>query len=248
MANFWRIVHDVIRKSDIIVIVADARLPEISVHKEILDKIEKEQKKYLIVFNKIDLLNAEGKKRLKETLTAYDFTMSVSAKSHDKTMALLRKLNALARGEVATVGVVGYPNTGKSSIINALKGRNSAPVSSRAGHTKGLQRVRVSAKISLLDTPGVIPYDERYNVNHQTILSSKNAESLRDPEGAVFQILEEFPHVLELFYEVPVSKDVDATLENIANTLNIKKKGNIPDTKRAAVRVIQDWQSGKIKQ
>ena len=55
------------------------------------------------------------------------------------------------------VGVLGYPNTGKSSIINALKGRASAPTSPVSGYTKGMQWIRASKRMYLLDPPGVFP-------------------------------------------------------------------------------------------
>ena len=104
MANFWRVVNDVIDKSDIIMIVADARLPQ-SVNDELLNKIQKSKKKYIVVFNKEDL--APDLKQLKAEIKKYEYALSISSLKHQKTMVLLRKLNAIAGGKVATVGVVG---------------------------------------------------------------------------------------------------------------------------------------------
>jgi ribosome biogenesis GTPase A len=55
------------------------------------------------------------------------------------------------------IAVIGYPNTGKSSLINFLIGRSSTPVSQQSGFTKGIQKLRLSTGIFLMDSPGVIP-------------------------------------------------------------------------------------------
>lgn len=247
MANFWKIVIDVIKESDIVVIVADARVPEESVNLEVLDKIKKADKKYVVVFNKEDLLDEKQKKRLEDVMIKYPFAYSVSAKNHAKTMSFLRKLNAIAHGDDVTVGVVGYPNTGKSSIINAIKGRNSAPVSSQAGHTKGVQKLRVTKKVILLDSPGVIPYKNKKQQELQGLLSARSPNQLKDPEGAAMKVLSYLEGKVENFYGVEVIDDFDETLDNIAVKLNLKKSGNVPDQRRASVQILLDWQNGKIR-
>jgi len=242
--NYWKIVNDVIRDADILIIVADARVPK-SVNEELLKKIVFQKKKYMIVYNKEDLLDDKQKEEVNKILRANPFAMSTSAQKHQKTMRLLRKINALAKGENAVIGVIGYPNTGKSSIINAIKGRNSAPVSSQAGHTKGLQKLRATGKIVLLDTPGVIPFTNK-DAAIQSLFSAKSPNQLKDPEGAAMKVIEFLEGKVENFYEVETISDFELTLDNISTKLNLKKKGNIPDTKRCAIRILNDWQKGKI--
>lgn len=243
--NFWKVVNDVVRESDIVVIVADARVPE-SVNQEVLRKVEVMDKKYIIVFNKEDLLDAEQKKTLKEAMKQYEFCISLAAKSHSKTMHFLRLLNAIAHGEKAVVGVVGYPNTGKSSIINALKGRHSAPVSSQAGHTKGVQKLRVNQKIILLDSPGVIPFDDKKSQSLHALIAARSPNQLQDPEGAAMKIIDYLEGRIEEYYGVSVSKDLDDTIEAIGEKLNLMKRGGEVDSRRAAVQIILDWQKGRI--
>ena len=245
MAQFWHIVNEILDQSDIVILVADARVPE-SVNQEVLSKIKRLEKKYLIVYNKVDLLSFEERDLLNSRIQKDDYTMMLSAKEHDRTMRLLRRITGLARGKHVLVGVVGYPNTGKSSLINALKGRHSASVSSQAGHTKGVQKVRVSQKITLLDSPGVIPFSEKYSFVYQAVLSAKSPNQLKDPESAVLALIEYLEGRVESFYGVEPSSDYEEVIEAIALSLNILKSGGVPDTKRVAVRILQDWQNGKI--
>ncbi|MFW5872122.1 MAG: hypothetical protein ACOCUT_03360, partial [bacterium] len=123
---------------------------------------------------------------------------------------------------------------------------NSAPVSSQAGHTRGLQKIRVSQKVTVFDSPGVIPYDERFSHAFQALLAARSPNQLKDPEAAAYALLEYLDGKMESYYGVDKSDDFDETLEEIAKAVNLMKGGGIPDTKRAAVRVIDDWQKGKL--
>jgi ribosome biogenesis GTPase A len=241
--TFWGTVNQLLRRSDIIVLVCDARVPTQSMNSELIDKLNKSKKKYVIVFNKSDLITPKQKMEIRRQ---FPDALLVSAKEHKNTMALLRRLNAVAKGEEAIVGVAGYPNTGKSSIINAIKGRASAPVSSVAGFTKGLQIIRVSSKIRLIDSPGVIPFSEHDDFL-LAFLSAKNPEQLKDPEGDAMQLIEVLDGRIEEYYDVDVQDDSELTLAQIAKKIKALKKGGLPDTKRAAVDILRSWQKGKIR-
>merc|ERR1712079_327922 len=86
-----------------------------------------------------------------------------------------------------TVGFIGYPNTGKSSVINSLKRSQSVGTSSVAGFTKILQMVKLDSKIKMIDSPGVILKDNEV----ETRLVLRNALKLQDidPVEAVAHIL-----------------------------------------------------------
>ena len=64
-----------------------------------------------------------------------------------------------------TVGIIGYPNVGKSSIINSLKRSRAVGVSSTAGFTRAIQEIQIDRNISLLDCPGII-----FNNNNSSYL------------------------------------------------------------------------------
>lgn len=62
-----------------------------------------------------------------------------------------------------TVGVVGYPNVGKSSLINSLKRTKVCAVAAQAGHTKDIQSVQLERGMRIIDSPGVVFDDDNYD-------------------------------------------------------------------------------------
>lgn len=240
MANFPKLVDKVIDESDILLLVVDARRIDDSINKELESKIVKKGKTFIYVVNKVDLLT----KKEQDNISLFN-SVQISAIKHMGTMRLLRKIMELARGESVVVGVIGFPNSGKSTIINALKGRHSASTSPMSGHTKSLQKVRITEKLTLIDTPGVFSYKEK-GVEH-VIIGAIDAEKLRDPEGTAIEMIEKLNGKIEKFYDVPKKEDAFETLEKIAMNKKILKKGGEPDTVRMAKLIIQQWQKGKIR-
>jgi nuclear GTP-binding protein len=58
--------------------------------------------------------------------------------------------------QLITVGVVGFPNVGKSSVINSLKRSKAAVVGNMPGVTKKMQEITLDKNIVLIDSPGVV--------------------------------------------------------------------------------------------
>lgn len=241
MHKFDRIVNEVIARSDILLLVIDARRVEGSINRFLEKKLEKEGKKFIYVINKCDLITEEEQKKIK-----MKNSIQVSAMKHLSTMKLLRKIMEIGKGKKVSVGVIGYPNTGKSTVINALKGKHSAMTSSVSGYTKGKQKVKISQKITLIDTPGVIPYEDKEEID-SLIIGSIDANKVKDPELAAIQLIEELDGKIEDYFGVEKSEDAEETLEKIALKKNIVKKGKYPDTARMGKEIIMLWQKGKIR-
>ena len=252
MASYQTIVKDVIKKSDILLEVVDARFPDETRNSEVEREIARSKKPFIIVMNKCDLVSKETLERTKIRLSKIAPTVFISSKDRFGTTMLRHKIleTAAIKGRDILVGSVGYPNTGKSSVINAVSGRHSAGTSSISGHTKGEQLVKAGSRIRFIDTPGVIPFDE----NDETILgllTVKDATHLKDPAGVAMKIIEKFcaqnKTALESFYNVKIEgQDSYDVLELIGRQSNyLQKKGEV-DEMRTAVRIINDWQKGLL--
>ena len=63
---------------------------------------------------------------------------------------------AVRRDGVVTIGFVGHPNTGKTSLLNAIVGRKVASVSRTPGHTKHLQTWELTPTVTICDSPGLV--------------------------------------------------------------------------------------------
>eukprot|EP00941_MAST-03F_sp_MAST-3F-sp1_P003271 g3271.t1 len=157
-----------------------------------------------------------------------------------------------------TVGLVGYPNVGKSSVINSLKRAKAAAVSPMPGFTKVMQEVVIDRHVKLLDCPGVITgtsVDQlgfNDNDNKGTGLVLRNCigvDALPDPVGAVEVLLNKCkPEFLMEFYGISRfdPKEPHTFVNLIAAKRGRLKKGGIPDREAAARSVLRDLYTGKL--
>ena len=242
--SYWKIVNSVIDKSDILLLVLDARMPELTRNTEIESKVKLRNKKIIYVLNKCDLV---PKRLLEEHKKVFKPAVFVSSTQHFGTTILRNKILALAPKndfKDIRVGVLGYPNTGKSSVINALKGKSSAKASSVSGYTRGVQMIRLDSKIMILDTPGVIPYGEDEEMKH-VLIGTVNPSDLDDPELCAMQVIDNFMETIKQHYGVE-GDDSEQILENIAKKKNKLAKGGVFDTLTTSKIILKDWQQGKI--
>jgi len=239
MAGYMELVERVINGSDIILMVIDARDIKGTMNRELEGMIESKNKKLLYVINKCDLISEAEQSKIK-----LKNSIQVSATRHWGNMRLLRKIKALAQGEKAIIGIVGYPNTGKSTLINSLKGKRSAPTSPKSGYTKHIQKLKIDEGLYVLDTPGVFSKSGESDLDHM-LIGAKDAQKLLDTEKIVAQFILEMKGKVEKHYGVKESKDPYETLEEIALVKKLLKKGGLPDTMRASRQIIKEWQARK---
>ncbi|NQV91968.1 50S ribosome-binding GTPase [Candidatus Woesearchaeota archaeon] len=243
MPSYWRHVNLVLKESEIVIEVLDARHINETRNVEIEKKIEKYGKKILYVINKCDLVKKQDLEAAKKKLKPSIF---ISSKDHLGTTMLKHKILELSKGKNTTVGVVGYPNVGKSSLINALAGRGKARTSSESGFTKGVQKVRVDAKIVVLDTPGVFP-DMEKNTEKFGKTGAVDYSKIKDPEISALKLIEEKKEVLQKHFDIH-ENDEEEFLEKLALKFKKMSKGGSPDIEAAARLLLKAWQTGKVKQ
>jgi len=144
-----------------------------------------------------------------------------------------------------SIGFVGYPNTGKSSVINSLKRSRAVGTSSTPGFTRDIQEVRLDSHIKLIDSPGVL-----LNENDNSVgLVLKNAVRVDQVDGqiAVNSVLERCDsNVLMQVYQIAEFSNTEEFLFLVAKKSGKLKKGGVPDLEQAARLVLQDWNGGKI--
>ncbi|MBI2573433.1 50S ribosome-binding GTPase [Candidatus Woesearchaeota archaeon] len=241
MPNFWRHVNYVLDNADIIIEVLDARSIDETRHPEIEQKVLLSGKILLYVITKCDLVDITQLKKDRGNLRP---SVYISSREHLGTTMLKKKILMLSHGEKCVVGVVGYPNVGKSSLINALAGRGAARTSSESGFTKGLQKIRVDSKILLLDTPGVFPSKEKNDAKHGRTGAVDYAK-IKDPELAAMTLIEDEFDLIRRYYEVD-GVDAEEILEQIAHRLKRLLKGGQPDLEATSRLILRDWQTGKM--
>lgn len=246
--GFWPVVINLIRESDIIVLVGDVRMPESSRNKALEELITKFGRHLVIVFTKIDLVSDVYLERIKNKYKDSFFVSGTRNININKLKIYLLILAKRLKIKMPKIAIVGYPNMGKSAIINALIKRARAKVSASAGTTRGIQWIKSSGFL-LFDSPGVIPYNDGNIV--LGILGSKNPEKLNNVERVASEIVKMFvnydKNVLEDVYGIRVEEEYSNILEEIARMKGFLLKGGIVDERRAALLILRDWQSGKLR-
>ena len=289
------VMKDVVRISDIILEILDARFIEETRNLEIEKDVLSKGKKLIYVLNKSDLIDINKVKRdLPKWMKPCIFVSATKGiglrdlkariKIEAKRILALRKgkeekddddsiVKDLESKKRIHIGVIGYPNAGKSSVINFVSRRGVAKTAKQAGFTKGMQKIRMSEGILILDTPGVIPeskyssesksFMEDVKVGGRTYSDVKNpedvvyylmsapapvdADNLTEKEKEAIEEAEKNAKAIEKFYGIDADGDVELLIEELGKKKRFLRKGGKIDVDRTARIILRDWQTGNIK-
>ncbi|MEK6928518.1 MAG: GTPase [Nanoarchaeota archaeon] len=247
--GFWPVVENVIKNSDIVLFIIDARMPELSRNIEIERKVKRMNKNVVYVFNKIDLLSGDSLNELKRNYKEGFFVSGTKNLGIGEIRKHLHILSKKMKIKYPRIGVVGYPNIGKSAIINALARRARTVVSAMPGTTKGVQWVNAGS-LRILDSPGVIPYEDK--ASKLALFGSKAPDKMSNPDKAAIKILDIFivknRKALEEHYGIEVKlDDTYKVFLDIGKKKGLLGKGGVVDEHRTAVFILREWHKGKLK-
>lgn len=240
------LLEEIISQSDIILEILDARFPEKTRNKEIEKQIESKNKKLIYVLNKSDL-----------TIKKPPLSLSifVSCKNRKGIRRLREQIKIQAKKikkDKIVVGVIGYPNTGKSSLINVLIGKSSARTGAEAGFTKAIQKLKLDSNIVLLDSPGVIPEKEysgiqKEKIAEHTLVGGRSYAQVKEPDLVIAKLIKEYPNVLEKFYKINAKGNSEILIEELGKKKGFRKKRGEVNEDKTSRYILKDWQTGKIK-
>ena len=164
--RIWEELYKVIDSSDVLIYVLDARNPNGTRTRSLEDHLKKNcpSKHLVFVLNKCDLVPTSVTQKWVKYLQNYAPTLAFQASvtnpyGKGSVIQLLKQFDMLHKEKQSiSVGFIGYPNVGKSSVINALMKKTCCKVAPIPGETKVWQYITLTKRIYLIDCPGIV-YD-----------------------------------------------------------------------------------------
>lgn len=262
MTKAMRQMKEDIKLIDLVIELLDARIP-ISSRNPDIDSLG-QNKARLVLLNKSDLadeaqnnkwieyfkekgiialkINSKNKQGIKEINNAVNIACKEKIERDRRRGIINRPVRAM---------VVGIPNVGKSTFINAYAGRACAKTGNKPGVTKGKQWIKLSKTLELLDTPGVLwpKFDDQSIGLHLAFIGSMNDNNL-DMTELAYQLIKKlsvsYPEVIISRYDIAGDEDPLQIMYQIAEVRGCKLKGNKPDLEKTSSIIMDDFRSGKL--
>lgn len=266
MAKTRRLIKESLSMVDAVTEILDARIPLSSRNPEI-EQITA-GKPRIILLNKCDVADERITREWINYFESKGFTaLPVDCRSGKglgayrpavrKVLAEKIKSNEQKgmAGKSLHVMVVGIPNTGKSSFINRMAGKNRAQVADRPGVTRHNQWFNIGNGIELLDTPGVLwPKFDDPSVGDKLAFIGSVKDTVLDSETMAVRLIDvlkkEYPNTLSQRYKINGIDFAETESFEILELLGKKRgmliSGGEIDTERASVTLLDEYRAGKL--
>ena len=262
MTKAKRMMQENIKLIDLVIELVDARLPMSSRNPDI-DELGK-NKARLILLNKADLAEEKWNDAWMEYFKKKGYSVvKVNSRKGGGIKSIQGVIQEACREKIerdrkrgilnrpVRAMVVGIPNVGKSTFINALAGKACAKTGNKPGVTKGKQWIRLNKNVELLDTPGILwPKFEDQTVGLRLALIGSIKDEILNTEelgGELIRFLtQSYPGVLQEKYEVNEDQDIYVCLEEIAKNRHCLVRGSELDMEKAARLLLDDFRNGRL--
>lgn len=254
---------------DVVVELLDARLPESS-RNPLLDELRRDVQgkgenglpgdlPCVTVLNKVDLADPGVTKAWRERFERERGVKTVAISVNqpgeaDRVIRLVKKFapRRVEKGLKVRVVVVGIPNVGKSTLINALRGKRVAGVGDEPAVTKGKQEIDLKNGVVLIDTPGILwPKFEDQAVGYRLAMSGAIKDTAIDYDDvgvhAVRYLSQAYPTELRARFKLDeLHDDPLVTLTDIGKKRGCLIGGGEVDWNRAGELLLREMRSGKL--
>ena len=262
MTKAMRQMKEDIKLIDLVIELLDARIP-ISSRNPDIDNLGK-NKARLVLLNKSDLADeAQNKKWIQYFKDKGIIALKINSKNKQGIKDINNAVLTVCKEKIerdkrkgiknrpVRAMVVGIPNVGKSTFINAYAGKNCAKTGNKPGVTKGKQWIRLGKNLELLDTPGVLwpKFDDQKIGLHLAFIGSMNDNNL-DMAELAYQLIKEvsktYPEAFLNRYGIVGDEDPLQVMYQVAEVRGCKLKGNKPDLDKTSSMIMDDFRSGKL--